>query len=262
MGNLLPRHLEIIYAINWHFLDQVKAMFGDDNERLRRMSLIDESHGKAVRMANLAIVGSHAVNGVAAIHTELVKSVVFPDFFTMFPERFQNKTNGVTPRRWINQANPGLSAIVTKWLDGEDWLKDLDLLTGLRSVADHPGLHKEWQMVKAANKGRLADVIKKTTGVTVNPAALFDVQVKRIHEYKRQQLNALYCIHRYRWIKSLSPAERASRVVPRVTIFGGKAAPGYDMAKRIIRLIHRIVSSAPRCHCFVCLGPSGPLRGH
>ena len=239
MGSLLPRHLEIIYKVNWHFIEAVKARFGDDGERIRRMSLIDESHGKMVRMAHLAVVGSHVVNGVAAIHSELVKSDVFPDFYEMFPERFQNKTNGVTSRRWINQANPGLRNLITKWLDSEAWIKNLSNLTGLRAVYDSAELHAEWRAVKTACKARLADVIRRTTKVAVNPAALFDVQVKRIHEYKRQQLNAFYCIHRYRWIKSLSPAARRA-VVPRVTIFGGKAAPGYDMAKRIIRLVHKI----------------------
>ena len=158
----------------------------------------------------------------------------------MFPERFQNKTNGVTSRRWINQANPGLRDLVTKWLDSEAWLKDLSSLAGLRAWKDSQDLQAEWRAVKTSCKARLADVIKRTTKVTVLPTALFDVQVKRIHEYKRQQLNAFYCIHRYRWIKSLTPAQRRAVVVPRVTIFGGKAAPGYDMAKRIIRLVHKI----------------------
>ena len=246
MGSLLPRHLEIIYKINWHFIEEVKRFFGpidkDERvlgERIRRMSLIDESHGKMVRMAHLAVIGSHVINGVAAIHSELVKTDVFPDFVPMFPERFQNKTNGVTSRRWINQANPGLRDLVTKWLDTEDWIKNLSMLAGLRPVSDHPELHAEWRAVKTACKARLAAVILKETGVAVSPAALFDVQVKRIHEYKRQQLNAFYCIHRYNWIKGLSPAARRG-VVPRVIIFGGKAAPGYDMAKRIIKLVHKI----------------------
>ena len=137
LGNLLPRHLEIIYTINWHFLEEVAAVFGKDDERVRHMSIIEEGYPKSVRMAHLAMVGSHATNGVAAIHTELVKSVVFPDFFAMFPERFQNKTNGVTPRRWINQCNPTLSGIITKWLDSDEWLKHLNMLAGLRPVADH-----------------------------------------------------------------------------------------------------------------------------
>ena len=240
MGSLLPRHLEIIYKINWHFIEAIRAQFGNDEARIRRMSLIDESNGKMVRMAHLAVIGSHVVNGVAALHSELVKSDVFPDFYEMFPERFQNKTNGVTSRRWINQANPGLRNLITKWLDSEDWIKDLSQLSNLRPVCDSADLHREWREVKMACKVRLAEVIKRSTGVTVQPTALFDVQVKRIHEYKRQQLNALYCIHRYRWIKSLTPQQRQKLVVPRVTIFGGKAAPGYHQAKRIIKLVHRI----------------------
>jgi starch phosphorylase len=164
---------------------------------------------------------------------------VFPDFYAIFPERFNNKTNGVTPRRWINQANPALAAILSKWLDTEEWLKNLDIIAGMRAYADDDSLHAEWRLMKNACKQRLADHIQKVLGITVNPKALFDCQVKRIHEYKRQQLSALYCIHRYRMIKAMTAAERA-KVVPRVVIFGGKAAPGYDMAKRIIRLIHKI----------------------
>ena len=238
MHNLLPRNLEIIYAINWGWMELLKKR-GCDEGQLSRLSLIDEHGGKYIRMANLAIVGSHSVNGVAAIHTELVKSLVFPDFYAIFPERFNNKTNGVTPRRWINQANPALAAILSKWLDSEAWLKNLDMLAGMRAHCEDNTLHEEWRTMKGACKQRLADHIHKVLGIVVNPKALFDVQVKRIHEYKRQQLNALYLIHRYRTMKAMTPAERA-KVVPRVVIFGGKAAPGYDMAKRIIRLIHRI----------------------
>ncbi len=242
MSSLLPRHLEIIYKINWVFMEELKALYGEDWDRLRRMSIIDESHGKYVRMAHLAIVGSHAVNGVAAIHTELVKSVVFPDFYALYPDKFQNKTNGVTPRRWINQCNPGLASILSKWLDSEEWLKHLNMCVALRPVADNEELQAEWQFVKRAAKVKLAAHIKRACGgLVVSPDALFDVHVKRIHEYKRQQLNALYCIYRYRWIKSLSPSDR-TRVIKRVVIFGGKAAPGYDMAKRIIRLIHKIAA--------------------
>jgi starch phosphorylase len=192
-------------------------------------------------MANLACVGSHSINGVAALHTELVKSIVFPELYSLFPERFNNKTNGVTPRRWINQANPVLAGILTKWLNTGDWLTNLDALKDLRAFTENDELHDEWRAMKLGCKQRLAAVIEAKCGVVVSPTALFDVQVKRIHEYKRQQLNALYCIHRYRWIKSLTPGERAG-VVPRVSIFGGKAAPGYDMAKRIIRLVHRIAA--------------------
>jgi len=246
MGHLLPRNLEVIYAINWAFLEGLRTAgmprtgAAPSDALLARVSIIEEGpHGKYVRMANLAVLGSHSVNGVAAIHTDLVKSLVFPEFFALFPERFNNKTNGVTPRRWINQANPLLADILTAWLDTAEWVKNLDLLAGLRAFAEDDALHAEWAAMKTHAKGRLADHIRGALGVAVSTAALFDVQVKRIHEYKRQQLNALYCIHRYRWIKGLSPAEKA-HVTPRVTIFGGKAAPGYDMAKRIIRLIHRI----------------------
>jgi starch phosphorylase len=190
-------------------------------------------------MANLAIVGSHAVNGVAALHTELIKSDVFPGFYTLYPTKFQNKTNGITPRRWLNQANPALAAVITRWLDTEEWLKNLGLLSGLRPVADHDQLQAEWEGVKLHCKQRLAALVKKVTGIDIRTDALFDVQVKRIHEYKRQLLNALYCIHRYNWIKRLTPAQKA-HVVPRVVIFGGKAAPSYLMAKKIIKLINVI----------------------
>ena len=239
MGSLLPRHLEIIYKINWHFIEQIKAQFGEDWSRIRRMSIIDENGTKSVRMAHLAVFGSHVINGVAALHSELVKSDVFPDFYQMMPERFQNKTNGVTSRRWINQANPKLRELITKWIGTEEWIKNLSIVSGLRPVADNKELQAEWRAVKTQNKMRLRDIIQKSCGVAVMPTALFDVQVKRIHEYKRQQLNAFYCIYRYNWIKSLSPEAR-KQVVPRVTIFGGKAAPGYFMAKCIIKLIHKI----------------------
>ena len=240
VGHLLPRHLEIIYEINFRHLEAVKVFFGAEAPSLlARLSLIEEGAQKMVRMASLGVVGSHAVNGVAALHTQLLKSDVFPEFTRMFPARFLNETNGVTPRRWLAQCNPGLAALITKWLDTSAWVKDLSLLQGLRALADDPALQREWAAVKAGNKARLARVIGDACGVAVSPAALFDVQVKRIHEYKRQQLNALYVIHRYRWIKGLDAAGRA-KVVPRVVIFGGKAAPSYTMAKRIIRLIHRI----------------------
>lgn len=239
MGRLLPRHLEIIYKINWFFLEMVKTKYPDDEPRLGRLSIVEEGDCKAIRMANLAIVGSHAVNGVAAIHSELVKHDVFPEFFELWPERFQNKTNGVTPRRWLNQANPGLSAVITKWLETDEWLKNLDLLSSLRVVANRDDLQEEWNAAKLECKKRLAKRIKSAVGIDVRTDALFDVQVKRLHEYKRQLLNALYCIHRYQWIKSMTPEERAM-VVPRVVIFGGKAAPGYVMAKKIIKLINTI----------------------
>jgi starch phosphorylase len=214
-----------------------------------------------IRMAHLAIIGSHATNGVAAIHSDLVKTEVFPEFYELWPERFQNKTNGVTPRRWINQANPGLSAVITKWLETDEWKKNLDLLVSLKVQPDEARLRADWNAAKLVCKKRLAARVKEVVGVDIRVDALFDVQVrarvqllfplvhlchasvcaqvKRLHEYKRQLLNALYCIHRYQWIKSLSPEARAA-VVPRVVLFGGKAAPGYALAKKIIKLINSI----------------------
>lgn len=236
LGHLLPRHLEIIYEINWRFLQTVEAQWPGDAERLRKMSIIQEGGDKMIRMANLSIVGSHAVNGVAELHSELVKHSVFPEFYEMWPEKFQNKTNGVTPRRWVNSANPGLSDLITRKLLTGDWTKNLGLLAGLRDFADDAATQEEWMAVKRANKCRLAATIKSVLGIEVNPDALFDIQVKRIHEYKRQLMNCLYCIHRYLQLKQMTPEERATQV-PRVTLFGGKAAPAYHMAKNIIKLI-------------------------
>jgi starch phosphorylase len=162
---------------------------------------------------------------------------VFPGFYAVWPDKFQNKTNGITPRRWLNQANPALATVITRWLDTDEWLKNLGLLSGLRPIADHEQLQAEWIGVKQHCKERLAALVKKATGLVISTDALFDVQVKRFHEYKRQLLNALYCIHRYHWIRDMSAADKA-HVVPRVIIFGGKAAPGYMMAKKIIKLIN------------------------
>ena len=224
MGNLLPRNLEVIYKINWHFLEALRTAnpaSPPSNDFLARVSLIEEgSHGKMVRMANLACVGSHSINGVAALHTELVKSIVFPELYSLFPERFNNKTNGVTPRRWINQANPALASILTHYLESQDWLKSLDSLAQLRVHANDAGLQAEWQDMKLKCKERLAGVIRERCGVAVSPHALFDVQVKRIHEYKRQQLNALYCIHRYR------ECPRARARAPRRALPPPSASPG------------------------------------
>eukprot|EP01133_Synstelium_polycarpum_P011498 gene11498-13412_t len=237
--NLLPRHMQLIYAINHRFLLTVQQKWPGDMTKMRNLSIIQEGDEKKVRMAHLAIVGSHTVNGVAFMHSELVKHVVFPDFFALFPTKFQNKTNGVTPRRWIEQANPGLSSILTKWLKTDKWTTDLALIAGLRNHINNPELIEEWKAVKQYNKERLADFIHKNCGVKVNPNALFDVHIKRIHEYKRQLLNILSVIHRYLTIKKMSPEERTS-VVPRVVIFAGKAAPGYFMAKRHIKLINSV----------------------
>ncbi|KAM9997828.1 hypothetical protein ACTFIY_007470 [Dictyostelium cf. discoideum] len=237
--DLLPRHMQLIYGINHRFLIQVTQKWPGDIGKMRGLSIIQEGEEKRVRMAHLAIVGSHCVNGVAAMHSELVKHKVFPDFFCLWPEKFQNKTNGVTPRRWIEQANPGLSAIFTKWLGTDKWTTNLELVKGIKEHMDNPELIAEWKYVKQGNKQRLAEFILKHCGIHVNPNALFDVHIKRIHEYKRQLLNILSVIYRYLSIKKMSPKDRA-QVVPRVVIFAGKAAPGYVMAKRHIKLINSV----------------------
>jgi starch phosphorylase len=234
---LLPRHLQIIYEINLYFLQSVERRFPKDRELLARVSVIEESQPKMIRMAYLAIVGSHKVNGVAELHSDLIKTTIFKDFVKIFgPDKFTNVTNGITPRRWLHQANPRLSELIASKTGGLGYLKDLTILNELEKYADDKEFKKEWQEIKYANKVRLARHIKATTGVTVNPSALFDIQVKRIHEYKRQQMNIFGVIHRYLTIKSMTPEQRKT-VAPRVSIFGGKAAPGYWMAKTIIHLI-------------------------
>ncbi|OQE41472.1 hypothetical protein PENCOP_c005G05708 [Penicillium coprophilum] len=240
MQNLLPRHLQIIYEINLFFLQSVEKRFPNDRDILSRVSIIEESHPKMVRMAYLAIIGSHKVNGVAELHSDLLKTTLFKDFVKIYgPDRFTNVTNGITPRRWLHQANPRLSALIAEKLGSYDFLKDLTLLDKIEAFVDDKAFREEWAVIKRENKLRLAEHIKATTGYDVNPNALFDVQVKRIHEYKRQQLNIFGVIHRYLTIKAMS-AEEKKKVVPRVSIFGGKAAPGYWMAKTIIHLINRV----------------------
>jgi starch phosphorylase len=231
----LPRHLEIIYEINRRFLAEVAAKFPGDDARLRRMSLIGEDGGKSVRMAHLATVGSHAINGVAALHSELLKESVLKDFYEMWPERFSNKTNGVTPRRFLALSNPGLRELLDDTI-GEGWLSDLTKLRGLEGFVEDPAFRGQWRAVKRANKARLAELVRHTTGVELNPDWLFDIQVKRIHEYKRQHLNVLNIITQYRRLKENPRLE----LPPRAFIFGGKAAPGYFMAKRIIKLINAV----------------------
>jgi len=207
---------------------------------LGRVSIIEESQPKMVRMAYLALIGSHKVNGVAELHSDLIKTTIFKDFVKIYgPDKFTNVTNGITPRRWLHQANPRLSDLIASKLGGHDFLKDLTLLHKLEALVDDKAFRKEFQEIKYANKVRLAKHIKEHNGVTVNPAALFDVQVKRIHEYKRQQLNIFGVIHRYLQIKAMSPEQR-KKLVPRVSIFGGKAAPGYWMAKTVIHLINKV----------------------
>jgi starch phosphorylase len=233
--NLLPRHLHIIYEINHSFLLDVMHRFPGDADLLRRMSIISEDGGRRVRMSHLAIVGSHTVNGVAALHTELMKSTIFADFNQLSPGKIINMTNGVTPRRWLNQANPGLAALISSRI-GNGWISDLDQLKKLHSFADDSAFREEFRAVKRANKVRLARMIHHQLKIEINPDSLFDIQIKRIHEYKRQLLNVLHIITLYNRIRTGTHPD----IVPRTVIIAGKAAPGYALAKRIIRLINNV----------------------
>ena len=237
-AELLPRHLDIIYEINRRFLDEVRVRFPGDEARVARMSLIDEEGERRVRMAHLATVGSHAINGVAALHSDLLKSSVLKDFHELWPERFSNKTNGVTPRRFLALANPGLRTLLDRTL-GDGWLTDMTALRRLETHAGDAAFRRAWREVKQANKRRLADYVSAHTGIELDPAWLFDIQVKRIHEYKRQHLNMLHIVTMYRRLKE----NPALHVPPRAFIFGGKAAPGYFMAKRIIKLINAVAET-------------------
>ena len=234
---LLPRLMEIVYEINARFLREVSVRWPGDIERRRRMSIIEEEPVRQIRMAWLAIVGSFSVNGVAALHSRLLREGLFRDFVDLWPDKFNNKTNGVTPRRWVAHANPGLSALISEQI-GEDWIADLSQLERLKPLAEasHGVFHAEWRAVKRANKERLAEMIKARCGVEFNPDALFDVQVKRIHEYKRQLLNVLHVIHLYNRIN----CGRLDGWTDRCVLIGGKAAPGYAMAKRIIKLVNSV----------------------
>src|SRR3954468_16126533 len=234
-GSLLPRHLEIVYEINRRFVEGLRAHPLISDAKIAQLSLIDESAGRYVRMANLATVGSHAVNGVAELHSELLKQTVLKDFADLWPEKFCNVTNGVTPRRFVALSNPGLTQLITSKI-GEGWLQNLNKLRGLEAFADDAEFQKEWGDVKLANKRLLAALIKTRTGINVAPESLFDVLVKRIHEYKRQHLAALHIITLYLRLRRNPQAN----MPPRTFIFGGKAAPGYFMAKRIIKLINAI----------------------
>jgi len=233
--SVLPRHMEIIYEINRRFLDEVRLKFPDDNDRLSRMSLINEEGEKSVRMANLACVGSHAINGVAELHTELLKAHTLRDFYEYFPDRFSNKTNGVTPRRWMVLCNPRLTALISEKI-GDGWITDLDELRKLEAFVDDADFIARWRKVKLDNKRDQADYYQQHTGIELNPEALCDVQVKRLHEYKRQHLMVLHIITLYNRIKQDPDMD----IVPRTFIFGGKAAPGYFMAKLIIKLINSV----------------------
>jgi glycogen phosphorylase len=231
-GRLLPRHLQIIYEINAQFLEEVRIRFLGDEARIARMSLIDESGERYVRMAHLACVGSHAINGVAELHSELLKRDVLKDFYEMWPQKFSNKTNGVTPRRWMVLSNPQLSDLITEHI-GADWIKDLSQLRALEPLADNAEFRARWRAIKQHNKQGLAALARERTGVALDPNSLFDILVKRIHEYKRQHLQVLHIVSLYHSIKSNPGIE----VQPRSFIFGGKAAPGYHLAKLMIKLI-------------------------
>jgi len=240
LGRVLPRHLEIIYEINARFLDDMRMRCLGDDRRIAALSLIDEHGERYVRMAHLATVGSHAVNGVASLHTELLKRDVLGEFFRLAPERFSNKTNGVTPRRWVVLANPRLSSLLTELL-GEDWPRDLDQLRGLEAYVDDAAFLDRWRAIRRANKVDLARQIAEQCGTHVDPDSLFDVQVKRIHEYKRQHLMILHVIALYLRAKSC-----AGDAFPRTFVFAGKAAPGYAIAKLMIKLITSVAAVVNR----------------
>lgn len=236
-SRILPRHLEIIYEVNSRFLEQVAIRYPGDFDKIERMSIIREGHTKKVRMAHLAIVGSFSVNGVAEIHTNILKDQVFKEFYQFYGHKFNNKTNGVTPRRWIRKANPALSKLISNVI-GKDWISNLEEIKKIEEHVNHPPLLEMWHEVKRENKKRLAKLIANKCGVKVNPDSLFDVQVKRIHEYKRQLLNVLHGIHLYHEIRDNPNGD----FVPRTIIFGGKAAPGYHMAKLVINLINSVAN--------------------
>ncbi|MGA2398731.1 MAG: glycogen/starch/alpha-glucan phosphorylase [Steroidobacteraceae bacterium] len=231
-GRVLPRHLQIIYDINAYFLEEVRMRFLGDEDRIRRMSIIDENDQRYVRMAHLACVGSHAINGVAALHTELLQRDVLRDFYELWPQKFSNKTNGVTPRRWMVLSNPRLSALITEHI-GDGWIKDLAELKRLEPLAEDAAFRTRWRDIKRENKRSLAALALERTGIRIDPDSMYDVLVKRIHEYKRQHLKILHIVSLYHGLKS----NPGMSVVPRTFIFGGKAAPGYYLAKLMIKLI-------------------------
>ena len=239
--SMFPRHMEIIYEINRRFLDEVRMRFPHDETRTQRLSLIDESGPRYVRMAHLACLGSHTINGVAALHTRLLGDTVLRDVHEFWPQKFQNKTNGVTPRRFVMLANPGLTGLIDRAI-GTQWKRDLSRLRELERHAGDAGFREDWRRVKTECKRSLAAFIQGRLGVAVDPASLFDIQVKRIHEYKRQHLNLLHVLTLYNRIKH----DPATEMVPRTFVFGGKAAPGYFMAKLIIKLINSVAEVVNR----------------
>lgn len=232
LESILPRHLQIIYHINFLFMDKVAKKYPGDFDRMRRMSLVEEDGEKRINMAHVSIVGSHAVNGVAAIHSEILKKDLFRDFYEFEPHKFQNKTNGITPRRWLLLCNPGLSDLIAEKI-GDEWPVHLEQLVALKKWAKDPNFQRNVARVKQENKLKLAQILEKDYGVKVNPASMFDIQVKRIHEYKRQLMNCLHIITLYNRIKK----DPTANFTPRTIMIGGKAAPGYYVAKQIIKLI-------------------------
>ena len=235
LRTLLPRHMQIIYEINRRFLNNVKSKLGNDMNRIRRMSIISEGENPDVKMGSLGIVGTHKINGVAELHSHLLKKTLFKDYYEMFPDRFTNKTNGITPRRWLRQCNRGLADLITDKI-GEDWVTDLSQINKIEPYADDPDFQQEFMEIKQRNKKKLADYIKEKVDVEVNTNSIFDIQIKRIHEYKRQLLAAFHAVTLYNRIKENPDVD----FQPRTLIFGGKAAPGYTMAKHHIKLINSI----------------------
>jgi glycogen phosphorylase len=235
---LMPRHLQIIYEINARFLADVRGQLGDDGARLARMSLIEETPVRSVRMAHLAIVGSHSTNGVSQMHSDLVRTALVPDFVALFPQRFNNKTNGVTPRRWLLLANPDLSALITRAV-GDGWYTDLERLQGLAPLAEDAAIRAAFRAAKTDAKRRFARWLLESSGTTVDPDTIFDCQIKRIHAYKRQLMNALRIVVLYDRLRANPELE----MTPRTFFFAGKAAPAYQLAKTIIKLINNIAAT-------------------
>jgi starch phosphorylase len=238
---LVPRHLEIIYEINRRFLDRVRRTHPEDEDRIRRMSIIEEMPTRKIRMAHLAVVGTHSTNGVAEIHTRLLRTRLLKDFAELYPERFNNKTNGVTPRRWLLGANPALAELISDAI-GDRWIAELDQLAALKPLAGDAGFREQFRLAKRSAKRRFADWLKSTTGQIVDPDAIFDSQIKRIHEYKRQLLNVLHVVVLYNRLRRNPNLEFS----PRIFFFAGKAAPAYQLAKLIIKLINSVADAVSR----------------
>jgi starch phosphorylase len=254
MSKLLPRHMEIIKEIDKRFIAMVQSTRPDLESKISDMRILDHNPKKpVVRMANLCVVSGHTVNGVAQLHSDILTSELFADFASIWPKKFQNKTNGITPRRWLKFCSPELSQIITKWLKTDKWATNLDLLKGLRQFADNEELHAEWASAKMANKQRLAQYVLRVTGETIDPNSLFDIQVKRIHEYKRQLLNILGVVYRYKRLKEMSPEEK-KKTTSRTIMIGGKAFATYTNAKRIVKLVNdvgAVVNTDPEVNSYL-----------